>query len=278
MSLRSSVFPVFPGVLVLALGIAALASEAKAATVQNWDIGLPQAASPVMEELTQFHFWLLGVVAAVALLVAVLLLYVMFRFSQRRNPLPSPARNNKVLEVALLVLPVLILAAIAIPSVKLLYFETAIPKPDVIIKAVGHHGYWTYAYTSEGGFQFDSNMLSAAAAKEQGKPRLSGVDNPVYVPVNKAVEVVTTGGDVIYSWAVPAFGVKVDAIPGRLNHIWFKATRIGTYYGQCLEPCGANHAFMPIEVRVVSEADYQNWLEDAKARYAADGTPFLASP
>jgi cytochrome c oxidase subunit 2 len=164
---------------------------------------------------------------------------------------------------------VIILVIIAIPSFRLLYFEAEIPKPDVTIQAIGRQWYWTYAYPKEGGFQFDSNMLPDATAKARGEPRILGVDNPVYVPVNKVVEVITTGSDVIHSWAVPAFGVKMDAIPGRLNHTWFKATRLGTYYGQCSELCGANHAFMPIEVKVVTQRDYDAWLAQAKKKYAA---------
>ena len=128
-----------------------------------------------------------------------------------------------------------------------------------------------------GGFQFDSNMLPDKIAKERGEPRLLGVDNPIVVPVNKNVEIITTGGDVIHSWAVPAFGVKMDAIPGRLNHTWFKATKLGTYYGQCSELCGANHAFMPIEVKVVTEAEYRAWLLQAKRKYASSGQLRLAS-
>ena len=158
---------------------------------------------------------------------------------------------------------------IAIPSFRLLYFEADIPNPDLTLKAIGKQWYWTYEYPGSGDFQFDSLGLSDADAAKANEPRLLGVDNVVVVPVNKVVMVETTGADVIHSWAVPAFGVKMDAVPGRINKTWFKATREGTYYGQCSELCGAHHAFMPIEVKVVSEAAYEAWLAGAKKKFAA---------
>lgn len=272
MSLRRIVF----SAALAALGTA-LAGGASAEPAHNWQLGLQAPVTPVMERLHQFHLELVVIIVAVCVLVAALLLYVMFRFNHRANPTPSRTEHNTLLEVAWTLIPVIILVIIAIPSFKLLYFEAEIPKPDVTIQATGHQWYWTYAYPKEGGIQFDSNMLQEAAAKERGEPRLLGVDNPVYVPVNKVVEVITTGADVIHSWAVPAFGVKMDAVPGRLNHTWFKATKIGTYYGQCSELCGANHAFMPIEVKVVTEDEYREWVEVAKHKYAADGAQRLAS-
>jgi cytochrome c oxidase subunit 2 len=166
--------------------------------------------------------------------------------------------------------------AIAIPSFRLLYFEAEIPKADVTIEAIGKQWFWTYEYPKDGGFQFDSYMLSDTAAAKAGEPRLLGVDHPVIVPVNKVVEIDTTGADVIHSWAVPAFGVKMDAIPGRINRTWFKATKTGTYYGECSELCGANHAFMPIEVKVVDEAEYEAWLKTAKKKFASTDDPGAA--
>jgi cytochrome c oxidase subunit 2 len=182
-----------------------------------------------------------------------------------------------VLEAAWIIIPVAILAVIAWPSFGLLAYEAEIPKADITIQAIGHQGHWTYAYPHEGGLQFDSTLLAEAAAKERGEPRLLGVDNPLVVPVNKNVELIVTGADVIHSWAAPAFGVKLDALPGRLNHTWFKATKIGTYYGQCSEQCGAGSAFMPIEVKVVSGRDYKVWLAAAKQKYAGDGITHVAS-
>jgi cytochrome c oxidase subunit 2 len=157
---------------------------------------------------------------------------------------------------------------IAIPSFKLLYYEADIPKPDLTIEAIGKQWFWSYKYPAQN-FQFDSLGLSDADSLKRNEPRLLGVDNIIVVPVNKVVKVVTTGADVIHSWAVPAFGVKMDAVPGRLNETWFKATQAGTFYGECSELCGARHAFMPIEVKVVSQGDYDTWLAGAKKKFAA---------
>jgi cytochrome c oxidase subunit 2 len=240
------------------------------AAPQNWQIGMQPAVSPVMARIEDFHNELLYIITAVCVFVAALLIWVMIRYNRRANPVPSKTHHNTLLEVAWTLIPVIILVAIAIPSFRLLYFEADIPKADVTIKAIGKQWFWTYEYPRDGDFQFDSYMLSDAAAAKAGEPRLLGVDHPIYVPVNKVVEIDTTGADVIHSWAVPAFGVKMDAIPGRINRTWFKATKIGTYYGECSELCGANHAFMPIEVKVVGEAEYEAWLKAAKKKYAAD--------
>ncbi|MGA7713087.1 MAG: cytochrome c oxidase subunit II [Rhizomicrobium sp.] len=242
------------------------------AAPHNWQMDMQPAASPVMVQIEDFHRLLLYIITAICVFVLLLLIWVMLRYNQRANPVPSKNHHNTLLEVAWTGIPVIILVLIAVPSFRLLYFEAAIPKADVTILAIGKQWFWTYQYPKEGGFQFDSYMLKDDAAKKAGEPRLLGVDNPVYVPVNKVVEVETTGADVIHSWAVPAFGVKLDAVPGRINHTWFKATAIGTYYGQCSQLCGANHAYMPIEVKVVSDAEYAAWLAKAKKKYAAIDT------
>jgi cytochrome c oxidase subunit 2 len=258
------------GAAVLA-AIAGLTGSASAAP-HNWQMDMQPAASPVMVQIEDFHRLLLYIITAICVFVLLLLIWVMLRYNQRANPVPSKNHHNTLLEVAWTGIPVIILVLIAVPSFRLLYFEAAIPKADVTILAIGKQWFWTYQYPKEGGFQFDSYMLKDDAAKKAGEPRLLGVDNPVYVPVNKVVEVETTGADVIHSWAVPAFGVKLDAVPGRINHTWFKATAIGTYYGQCSQLCGANHAYMPIEVKVVSDAEYAAWLAKAKKKYAAIDT------
>ena len=252
-----------------ALGLTFFAGAALA-QAHNWQTGLPPAATPVMERIAAFHTELLVIVTAVFLLLAVLLIFVIVRFNGHKNPQPSKTQHNAALEAAWIIIPVAILAVIAWPSFGLLAYEAEIPKADVTIQATGHQGHWTYAYPKEGGLQFDSTMLAGAAAKERGEPRLLGVDNPLVVPVNKNVELIATGADVIHSWAVPAFGVKLDALPGHLNHTWFKATKIGTYYGQCSELGGTGYAFMPIEVKVVSARDYKVWLAAAKQKYAGD--------
>jgi len=255
----------------------ALFSGAAEAAPHDWELGFQPAVTPVMDRIQDFHQLLLYIITAICLFVAALLIWVMLRYNARSNPTPSKTQHNTLIEVIWTVVPVIILVVIAIPSFRLLYFEADIPKPDVTIEAIGHQWYWTYAFPNDGGFQFDSNMLNDAAAAKKGEPRLLGVDNPIFVPVNKVVEIETTASDVIHSWAVPAFGVKMDAIPGHLNHTWFKATRVGTYYGQCSELCGANHAFMPIEVKVVTEQQYEAWLAQARKKYAADDTVRVAS-
>jgi cytochrome c oxidase subunit II len=195
-------------------------------------------------------------------------LWIMVRYNRRANPTPSRTAHNTTLEVMWTIVPVIILVIIAIPSFKLLYYEADMPKPDLTIKAIGKQWFWSYEYPKTN-FTFDSLGLSEADAMKRHEPRLLGVDNVIVVPINKVVEVVTTGADVIHSWAVPAFGVKMDAVPGRLNTTWFKATQLGTYYGQCSELCGARHAFMPIEVKVVSPGDFDSWLAGAKKKFAA---------
>jgi cytochrome c oxidase subunit II len=257
--------------LGIATGLCSVLSLAEGnafATPQPWQMTFQPAASPVMQDIEDFHRFVLYIIIAICLLVFGLLLWIIIRYNHRSNPVPGKVTHNTLLEVAWTIIPVIILVVIAIPSFKLLYYEAEIPPPDLTIKAIGHQWFWSYQYP-KGNFQFDSLGLSDAAALKKGEPRLLGVDNVVVVPVNKVVRVITTGADVIHSWAVPQFGVKMDAVPGRLNETWFKATIEGTYYGQCSELCGARHAYMPIEVRVVSQDAYNDWLLGAKKKFAA---------
>lgn len=237
---------------------------------RNYEMGFQAPNSPVMDQIENFHTELLYIITAVCLFVLALLIYIMLKFRSGANPTPSKVHHNTLLEVAWTIIPVIILVVIAVPSFRLLYFESTIPKADVTIKAIGKQWFWTYEYPgANAGFTFNSLGLSDADAAKANEPRLLGVDNSVVVPVNKVVEVVTTGADVIHSWALPQMGVKMDAVPGRLNHTWFKATRTGVYYGECSELCGARHAFMPIEVKVVSDADYAAWLAASKKKFAS---------
>jgi cytochrome c oxidase subunit 2 len=242
------------------------------AAPQPWEMTFQPAASPVMQDIEDFHRFVLYIIVAICLLVFGLLLWIIIRYNQRSNPVPGKVTHNTLLEVLWTIIPVIILVVIAIPSFKLLYYEAEIPPPDLTIKAIGHQWFWSYQYPKNN-FQFDSLGLSDEAALKKGEPRLLGVDNVVVVPVNKVVKMVVTGADVIHSWAVPAFGVKMDAVPGRLNETWFKATAEGIYYGQCSELCGARHAYMPIEVRVVSQDAYNDWLLGAKKKFAAINGP-----
>ena len=228
-----------------------------------WQVGFQPAASPIMEQIRSFHTYITIISTLIALFVLGLLVYVMARFNERRNPEPSRTTHNTPLEIAWTVVPVLILVAIAIPSFRLLFAQYDFPKPDLTITATGSQWYWTYEYPDHG-ITFDSIIVPEADLKE-GQPRLLTVDHEVVVPVNKNVIVGLKSNDVIHDWALPAFGVKLDAVPGRLQSTWFRAEREGIYYGQCSELCGRNHAFMPIVVRVVSEAEFADWLAKNKS-------------
>ena len=235
-----------------------------------WQLGPQLSASPVMDDIVWFHDFLLWLIAAIALFVLVLLVYVCVKFNAAANPIPTRTTHNTLIEVLWTVVPVLILVAVAVPSFRLLFFQLEPPPADLIIKATGKQWFWTYTYPDQK-IEFDSLMVQEKDLK-QGQPRLLAVDNEVVVPVNKVVYVQTTASDVIHAFAVPSFGVLIDAVPGRLNQTWFKATREGIYYGQCRELCGKDHAFMPIQVRVASEADYNAWLTQAKQKFAIDGS------
>ena len=229
--------------------------------------GLQQSATPVMDNIVWFHDFLLYIITGIAAFVLVLLLIVMVRFNARSHPTPSRTTHNTLLEVAWTTIPIMILLVIAVPSFKLLFFQLIPPPAELTVKATGKQWYWTYSYPDNGGFEFDSALVKEENLK-QDQPRLLAADTEMVVPVNKNVLVLTTGADVIHSFAVPSFGIKIDAIPGRINETWFKATREGLYYGQCSELCGRDHAFMPINVRVVSEQAFATWLADAKKKYA----------
>jgi len=258
------------GIGVATAALAAFWALPAVALPTNYETGFQAAASPVMEQIEDFHRLLVWIIVAVCLFVLGLLVWIVIKYRAGANAVPSKVHHNTLLEVAWTLIPVIILVFIAVPSFRLLYFEAAIPKPDVTIKAIGKQWFWTYEYPgSAAGFTFDSLGLSDADAAKANKPRLLGTDNAIYVPVNKVVEVETIGADVIHSWAMPQMGVKMDAVPGRSNHTWFKATQTGVFYGQCSELCGARHAYMPIELHVVSEADYAAWLADSKKKYAA---------
>ena len=233
---------------------------------EPWQLGFQTAVTPIMQQIHSFHTYVTIIITLIALFVLALLIYVMVRYNERANPQPSRATHNTALEIAWTVIPVLILVAIAIPSFRLLFAQYDFPKADLHITATGNQWYWTYEYPDHG-ITFDSIMVPEADLKE-GQPRLLTVDREVVVPVGKNVVVGLKSNDVIHDWAVPAFGVKLDAVPGRLQSTWFRAEREGIYYGQCSELCGRNHAFMPIAVRVVSEEEFADWLAKTKAASA----------
>jgi cytochrome c oxidase subunit 2 len=254
--------------VALAAGGAALAELGQPAP---WEYTLQESATPVMDTITWFHTWLVWIITIITLFVLVLLILVVVKFNAKANPVPSRTTHNTLIEVAWTLIPVLILVAIAVPSFRLLFQQLDIPKADLTIKATGKQWYWTYSYPDNGNFEFDSLMA------QDKKPRLLGVDNEMVVPVNKVVRIQTTGADVIHAFAVPAFGIKIDSIPGRLNETWFKATKTGMFYGQCSELCGKDHAFMPIAVRVVSDQEFAAWVETAKKKFATNPANSFAS-
>jgi cytochrome c oxidase subunit II len=269
---RLSAYAVTVGALLAGTGTVALADVGQPSP---WALGLQQAASPVMADITWFHDILLWIITAIVLFVLILLVTVMIRFNARSNPTPSRTTHNAVIEVLWTIVPVIILVMIAVPSFRLLFVELDNPKPDITVKATGKQWYWSYNYPDNGDFEFDSLIVEDKDLKP-GQPRLLTVDNEMVVPVNKVVHVLVTGADVIHSFAVPSFGIKIDAVPGRLNDTWFKATSEGLYHGQCSELCGKDHAFMPITVRVVNDTAFAAWVAAEKKNAGLDGASSTA--
>jgi cytochrome c oxidase subunit 2 len=269
----------------VALATAALAQEPGLGRPVEWQMGLQKAATPVMESIRYFHDWLLlPIITLITLFVLGLLIVVMVKFNAKAHPVPSKTTHNTFIEILWTVVPILILVVIAIPSFRLLYFERDIPKADMTIKAIGNPSWnWTYEYPDLGVNADGSAKVSFTAflkPKDQlqpGEPWLLTTDVPVVVPVGKIVKMIVTADPegIIHSWTIPSFGMKIDAIPGRLNEDWFQATIEGTYYGQCSELCGKDHAFMPIEVHVVSEADFNAWADKIKTAGADEARTYL---
>ncbi len=244
-------------------------------------IGFQGAVTPIAQDIESFHNYLLmPIITAISLFVLALLGYAIWRFNERAHPTPSRTTHNSMIEVLWTIIPVGILVVIAIPSFRLLTQELVVPPADVTLKVTGNQWHWSYEYPKDqgGGFSFDSFMKAEDQIKpENGDIRLLSVDNEVVVPVNKTVVLQVTSADVIHSFVIQSFGIRIDAVPGRMNETWFKAEREGVYYGQCSKLCGKDHAFMPIAFRVVSDDKYQAWLADAKKKFAAVTTPSAIS-
>lgn len=231
-----------------------------------WEMSRQIPVTENARDILNFEIGLHWLSLAISLFVLGLILWCIFRFGEKRNPTPNRFTHNTIIEVAWTIVPVLILVAVAIPSFRLLRTQLGDPKADMMVKVIGHAWYWSYEYPQTeqgGGFTFDANI------DEDKQPKLLQTDNEMVVPVGKIVKIQVTAADVIHSWAMPAFGFKIDAVPGRLNQMWFKAEKEGTFHGQCSELCGQRHAYMPIVVRVVSEQAYADWLKEAKTKYAA---------
>jgi cytochrome c oxidase subunit 2 len=254
------------------LGLAGAASAETYGHAEPGQIGFQPPVTEIARYIEWFHNdFLLPMTAAISLFVLGLLIYVVVRFNEKANPTPSKTTHNTAIEVAWTIIPIILLVIMAMPSFRLLTKELEIPPADLTIKVTGIQWNWEYSYPQDkdqSGFTFDSYIKSD---KELGKDdiRLLAVDNEAVVPVGKIVKVIVTAKDVIHSFVVQSFGIRVDAVPGRLNETWFKADREGVYYGQCSKLCGKDHAFMPIAFRVVSEEKYEAWLADSRKKFAS---------
>lgn len=255
-------------VTVLTMGNA-IAAQGQAAP---WQLGLQDAFSPVAHDMHDFHNLLLVIITAISIFVLLLLIYVVVRFNRKANPTPSKTSHNTIIEIVWTVVPIMILIAIAVPSFNLLYKADRIENADMTLKAIGYQWYWGYEYVDEDELAFEAVMLEDDELKE-GQPRLLATDNIIVLPIDTNIRLLVTAEDVLHSWAMPAFGVKLDAVPGRLNETWMRIEKEGMYYGQCSELCGARHGFMPIAVKAVSKEDYKKWLVEAKKEFASAGEP-----
>lgn len=261
-------------------GIAALmtslvsAGAALADQPHEKGLGLQAPVTEVGRDILFFHnAILMPIITVISVFVAGLLLWVIFRFNKKANPVAAKFTHNTTLEVVWTLIPVLILVFISLFSFPLLYKADVVPKADMTIKVTGHQWYWGYEYPDHNGISFDANLLPADEAKAAGKPYLLGTDNAVVVPVNKTIRLQLTATDVIHGFLVPAFGIQMDASPGRLGEMWFKADKVGTYYGQCTQICGVKHAYMPIEVKVVTQPEFDAWVASQQSADAGSAAP-----
>ncbi len=265
--------------LLSPISLAAAADEPVVGQPLPGQIGMQPAVTPIAHQMHVFHNGiLLPIIIGISVFVAVLLAVVIVRYNEKANPVPSKTTHHTALEIAWTVTPVLLLFIIAIPSMKLLTDELVVPKSDMTMKVTGKQWFWSYEYPKDqnGGFAFDSYILKGDDLKP-GMLRNLAVDNEAVVPVGKTVHLLVTGADVIHEFMIPAFGVRIDAVPGRMNESWFKAEKEGVYYGECSNICGKDHAFMPIAIRVVGEKAYEAWLQSAKKQFASAPSPSRAA-
>lgn len=256
---------------VVVLGTAGLAfADTGAGGPEPWQLGLRGAATPIMERVSSFHTLLLWIISLITIFVLGLLVYVCVKFKAEANPTPSRRTHHATLEIAWTAIPVLILVIMAIPSFKLLYFNDVVPETEMTVKAIGRQWYWSYEYPDHGNFTFDAYMLTEDEL-EEGQLRLLETDNRVVLPAATNVRIQTTASDVLHSWAMPSAGVKIDAVPGRLNETWVNFNEPGTYYGQCSEICGVNHGFMPITIEVMPKDEFEAWVAEAQTEFAKVG-------
>ena len=260
----------FWSVLSLVLGTVMLMSSPALAQAVNWGVNLQPSATSSEDRIQEFHDMLLVIITGISIFVLALLVYVVLRFNKKANPNPSKVTHNVLLEIVWTIVPVIILIIIAVPSFKLLYKNDRIVEPEMTLKITGYQWYWGYEYPDHDGISFNSYMVPTEELKE-GQQRLLSTDNVVVLPVETDISILVTANDVLHAWAVPAFGIKIDAVPGQINETWFRIKKPGIYYGQCSELCGKDHAFMPIEVHAVSKEDFKAWVEKAKDEFAWNG-------
>ncbi|MGH1374828.1 MAG: cytochrome c oxidase subunit II [Alphaproteobacteria bacterium] len=232
----------------------------------NWGMGLQPAASSSAQRIEDFHDMLMIIITVITIFVFLLLVYVAIRYNKRANPKPSNVTHHVLLEIVWTIVPVVILIIIAVPSFKTLYKNDRIAEPEMTLKIKGHQWYWEYEYPDQDNINFSSIMVPEEELKD-GQKRLLSTDNVVVLPIDTDIAILVTASDVIHAWTIPAFGVKIDAVPFRTNETWFRIDTPGTYYGQCSEICGKDHAFMPIEVRAVSKEEFKAWVEEAKEEF-----------
>jgi len=234
---------------------------------EPWQMWFQPAASPVMERIMDFHDILFVMEVAIVILVLVIMAIIIVKFNAKSNPVPSKTTHNTLLEVVWTTVPILILMAIAVPSLKLLYYTDRTQDAEMTLKVIGNQWYWSYVYPDHGDLEFDS-LIIPDEELQKGQPRLLSVDNEVVLPVKTNIRLLYTSNDVIHNWAIPSLGLKLDNTPGRTNETWVNINQEGNYYGMCSELCGVNHGFMPIHVRAVSKADFEAWTKTAKVKFA----------
>ena len=259
MALMKSIFTIFLTLFVSKLN----------ASATDWQLSFQNPATDLMKEVVTLHNGILIVMTVITLFVLFLLFYVSFRFSAKRNPVPSTTTHNTIIEILWTAIPIVILVVMAIPSFKLLYKQEKSDSYDMTVKVIGHQWYWEYEYPDHGNFYFESYMIEEEDL-QKGDLRLLTVDNPLVIPANKNIQILITAGDVLHSWAMPSMGIKTDAVPGRLNETWINVKEPGTYRGQCSEICGRGHGFMPVVVKVLPENEFMAWVNEAKNNYAVN--------
>lgn len=253
-------------------GLGCAAALAKDFLPHDWQTGFPEPVTPVMQQIVDFHDFVFAIIVMISLFVVCLLGFIFVRFNATKNPEPSTTTHSTILEIAWTVIPIIILVVIAIPSFKILYYQDRTQDAEMTFKAIGNQWYWTYVYPDYDEMEFDAIYVPDEEL-EEGQPRLLTADETVVLPTHTNIRFLTTATDVIHAWTLPNIGMKMDAVPGRINESWFRIEQEGMYYGQCSELCGTNHGFMPIMVKAVSKEEFDVWIEEAMEEYARNKAP-----